>query len=134
MPAVTHCWGTTQSRCFKQTPTSLRGSSDTTLKTQREAHLDLVDTFPLGKILQSSLDLSLMVPLNENGCIVFTFLHSIGSMEKEADVQAQTHLNVQHLVEDGVGQAFPHVPLVLFPHQLLLELLVGDNAPTPGDL
>lgn len=45
-----------------------------------------------------------------------------------------SHLHLQHLVEDGLGQAFSDVSLVLSLGQPVSVLLVRDNASAPGDL
>ncbi|KAG7283629.1 hypothetical protein CRUP_020402 [Coryphaenoides rupestris] len=44
------------------------------------------------------------------------------------------YLHVQHLVEYGLSQALPDVPLVHPLHQLVSVLLVRNNPPAPGDL
>lgn len=48
--------------------------------------------------------------------------------------QYSSHLHLQHLVENGLGQAFSDVSLVLSLGQPVSVLLVLDNASTPGDL
>lgn len=45
-----------------------------------------------------------------------------------------SHLHLQHLVEDGLGQAFPDVSLVGSLDQRVSVLLVRNDAPAPGDL
>lgn len=51
-----------------------------------------------------------------------------------APVLLSSHLHLQHLVENGLGQAFSDVSLVLSLGQPVSVLLVWDNASTPGDL
>lgn len=45
-----------------------------------------------------------------------------------------SHLHLQHLVENGLGQAFSDVSLVLSLAQPVSVLLVWHNASAPGDL
>lgn len=45
-----------------------------------------------------------------------------------------SHLHLQHLVENGLGQAFSDVSLVLPLTQPVSVLLVWNNATAPGDL
>lgn len=44
------------------------------------------------------------------------------------------HLHLQHLVEDGLGQAFSNMSLVGSLEQLVSVLFVWNNTATPGDL
>lgn len=50
------------------------------------------------------------------------------------DKVCSSHLHLQHLVEDGLGQAFSDVSVVRSLDQLVSVLLVWNNAPTPCDL
>lgn len=45
-----------------------------------------------------------------------------------------SHLHLQHLVENGLGQAFSDVSLVLPLAQPVSVLLVWNDASAPGDL
>lgn len=45
-----------------------------------------------------------------------------------------SHLHLQHLLEDGLGQTFPGVSLVAPLDQLVFVFLVRNNASTAGDL
>lgn len=44
------------------------------------------------------------------------------------------HLHLQHLVENGLGQAFTNMSLMGSLDQLVSVLFVWNNTPTPGDL
>lgn len=56
--------------------------------------------------------------------LLFVLGYSIGS----------SHLHLQHLVENRLGQAFSNVSLVVPVDQLVSVLLVWNDAPTPADL
>lgn len=45
-----------------------------------------------------------------------------------------SHLHLQHLVENGLGQTLPHMSLMGSVDQLQPVLLVWDDAAAPGDL
>lgn len=45
-----------------------------------------------------------------------------------------SHLQLQHLVENGLSQAFSHMSLMGPLDQLVSVLLVWNNTPAPGDL
>lgn len=47
---------------------------------------------------------------------------------------SSSHLHLQHLLENGLGQAFPGLSLVAPLDQLVFVLLVGNNASAAGDL
>lgn len=47
---------------------------------------------------------------------------------------SSSHLHLQHLLENGLGQAFPGVSLVAPLDQLVFVLLVRNNASAAGDL
>lgn len=47
---------------------------------------------------------------------------------------SSSHLHLQHLLENGLGQAFPGLSLVAPLDQPVFVFLVGNNASAAGDL
>lgn len=107
-------------------------------------YLDLVHSFPPCKLLQSPFDLYLVDTLH--GRRTQKKLPSL-NMQGQALISWQCvdclcssctpcspHLHLQHLVENGLGQAFSNVSLVGSLHQLVSVLLLWNDTATPGDL
>ncbi|TNN69226.1 hypothetical protein EYF80_020543 [Liparis tanakae] len=58
----------------------------------------------------------------------------VGSGRARLQHIGSSHLHLQHLVENRLGQAFSNVPLVVPVDQLVSVLLVWNDTPTPADL
>lgn len=113
-------------------------------------YLDPLHSFPPCKLLQSPFDLHLMDTLCKRREGHGTnYRHSLCKpgvrvgMVKEGGGRGgqagsrttrSSHLHLQHLLENGLGQTFPRVSLVAPLHQLVFVFLVRDDASTTGDL
>lgn len=104
-------------------------------------YLDLVHSFPPGKLLQFPFDLYLMDTLHEEGagqiCMIY-YVRCTDWMSLDGVFvfwyTVHPHLHLQHLVENGLSQTFSDVSLLGSLDQLVSVLLVWNNPPTPGDL